>query len=89
MSTPVGNMWRKPHSETPLERKKSLLNSMSLIYSQRYIVLRSFTVYLASLLMCIQIRVLQQLTQWTMGNPDRIRERMEEQKDSEQTIWVC
>jgi hypothetical protein len=23
-----------------------------------------------------------------MGNPDRIRERMEEQKDSEQTIWV-
>ncbi|TVY26524.1 hypothetical protein LHYA1_G003934 [Lachnellula hyalina] len=34
-----------------------------------------------------KIRVLQQLTQWTMGNPDRIRERMEEQKDSEQTIW--
>lgn len=23
-----------------------------------------------------------------MGNPDRIRERMEEQKDSEQTLWV-
>jgi hypothetical protein len=23
-----------------------------------------------------------------MGNPDRIRERMEEQKDSEQMIWV-
>jgi hypothetical protein len=35
-----------------------------------------------------QIRVLQQLTQWTMGNPDRIRERMEEQKDTEQTFWV-
>ncbi|TVY50113.1 Cat eye syndrome critical region protein-like protein [Lachnellula occidentalis] len=34
-----------------------------------------------------KIRVLQQLTQWTMGNPDRIREKMEEQKDSEQTIW--
>ncbi|KAG0649550.1 Histone-lysine N-methyltransferase [Hyphodiscus hymeniophilus] len=34
-----------------------------------------------------KIRVLQQLTQWTMGNPDRIRERMEEQKDTEQTIW--
>jgi hypothetical protein len=28
------------------------------------------------------------MTQWTMGNPDRIRERMEEQKDSEQTYWV-
>ena len=37
----------------------------------------------------VQIRVLQQLTQWTMGNPDRIREKMEEQKDHEQTIWVC
>ncbi|KAH8808204.1 hypothetical protein F5884DRAFT_857746 [Xylogone sp. PMI_703] len=34
-----------------------------------------------------KIRVLQQLTQWTMINPDRIRERMPEQKDSEQTIW--
>lgn len=34
-----------------------------------------------------KLRVLQQLTVWTMGNPDRIRERMEEQKDSEQTIW--
>ncbi|RDL41951.1 uncharacterized protein BP5553_01930 [Venustampulla echinocandica] len=34
-----------------------------------------------------KIRVLQQLTQWTMVNPDRIRERMEEHKDSEQTIW--
>lgn len=34
-----------------------------------------------------KIRVLQQLTQWTMINPDRIRERMEEHKDSEQTFW--
>ncbi|TVY82800.1 Cat eye syndrome critical region protein 2-like protein [Lachnellula suecica] len=34
-----------------------------------------------------KIRVLQQLTQWTMGNPDRTREKMDEQKDSEQTIW--
>ncbi|KFY00853.1 hypothetical protein O988_03057, partial [Pseudogymnoascus sp. VKM F-3808] len=34
-----------------------------------------------------KIKVLQQLTQWTFTNPDRIRERMEEQKDSEQTYW--
>ncbi|PQE11163.1 PHD-finger domain-containing protein [Rutstroemia sp. NJR-2017a BVV2] len=34
-----------------------------------------------------KIRVLQQLTQWTMVNPDRIRERMEESKDTEQTSW--
>ncbi|XMA11366.1 hypothetical protein WAI453_004157 [Rhynchosporium graminicola] len=34
-----------------------------------------------------KIRILQQLTIWTMGNPDRIRERMEEQKDTEQTLW--
>ncbi|RDW89086.1 hypothetical protein BP6252_01118 [Coleophoma cylindrospora] len=34
-----------------------------------------------------KIRVLQQLSQWTFGNPDRIREKMPEQKDSEQTIW--
>jgi len=32
---------------------------------------------------------LQQLTQWTFINPDRIRERMEEQKDIDQTYWVC
>ncbi|KAK2626802.1 hypothetical protein QTJ16_003977 [Diplocarpon rosae] len=35
----------------------------------------------------LKIRVLQQLTVWTMGNPDRIRERMQEQKDTEQTLW--
>ncbi|KIN01952.1 hypothetical protein OIDMADRAFT_103201 [Oidiodendron maius Zn] len=34
-----------------------------------------------------KIRVLQQLTVWTLGNPDRIRDRMNEQKDSEQTMW--
>ncbi|KAF8867048.1 hypothetical protein BDZ45DRAFT_710095 [Acephala macrosclerotiorum] len=34
-----------------------------------------------------KIRVLQQLTQWTFVNPDKIREKMEEQKDTEQTIW--
>ncbi|KAM3071350.1 hypothetical protein ACMFMG_008942 [Clarireedia jacksonii] len=34
-----------------------------------------------------KVRVLQQLTQWTMVNPDRIRERMEESKDTEQTSW--
>ncbi|KAI9738941.1 MAG: hypothetical protein M1818_005255 [Claussenomyces sp. TS43310] len=34
-----------------------------------------------------KVRVLQQLTQWTMGNPDRIRERMDEQKDVDQAYW--
>ncbi|CZR60907.1 related to nasopharyngeal carcinoma susceptibility protein LZ16 [Phialocephala subalpina] len=34
-----------------------------------------------------KIRVLQQLTQWTFVNPDKIREKMDEQKDAEQTIW--
>ncbi|EHK98654.1 hypothetical protein M7I_5539 [Glarea lozoyensis 74030] len=34
-----------------------------------------------------KIRVLQQLTQWTMVNPDRIRDRMEEKKDTEQAVW--
>ncbi|RKF58951.1 putative phd finger domain protein [Erysiphe neolycopersici] len=34
-----------------------------------------------------KIRVLQQLTQWTMVNPERIRERTVEQKDIEQTKW--
>ncbi|KAI1005583.1 hypothetical protein K3495_g2635 [Podosphaera aphanis] len=34
-----------------------------------------------------KIRVLQQLTQWIMKNPERIREKMDEQKDAEQTIW--
>ncbi|KAH8735374.1 hypothetical protein BGZ61DRAFT_526472 [Ilyonectria robusta] len=34
-----------------------------------------------------KIRVLQQLTQWTMIHPERIRDKMEEQKDTEQTNW--
>ncbi|KAK2760815.1 hypothetical protein FQN54_002053 [Arachnomyces sp. PD_36] len=34
-----------------------------------------------------RIRVLQQLSVWTFGNPERIRERMEEQKEMEQTQW--
>ncbi|KAE8453803.1 hypothetical protein EG329_009315 [Mollisiaceae sp. DMI_Dod_QoI] len=34
-----------------------------------------------------KIRVLQQLTQWAFVNPDKIREKMDEQKDTEQTIW--
>ena len=35
-----------------------------------------------------KIRVLQQLTQWAMINPARIRERMEEQRDVDQASWV-
>jgi hypothetical protein len=31
---------------------------------------------------------MQQLTQWAMIHPERIRDKMEEQKDSEQTSWV-
>ncbi|KAH7160113.1 hypothetical protein B0J13DRAFT_121428 [Dactylonectria estremocensis] len=34
-----------------------------------------------------KIRVLQQLTQWTMIHPERIRDHMDEQKDIEQTEW--
>ncbi len=34
-----------------------------------------------------KICVLHQLSTWTLGNPDRIRERMAE-KDVEQTQWV-
>ncbi|EKG17537.1 hypothetical protein MPH_05228 [Macrophomina phaseolina MS6] len=34
-----------------------------------------------------KIRILQQLSTWTLNNPDRIREKMPEQKDVEQTAW--
>ncbi|KAI1180613.1 hypothetical protein F4777DRAFT_254947 [Nemania sp. FL0916] len=34
-----------------------------------------------------KVRVLQQLTQWVMLHPDRIREKMDEQKPSDQTDW--
>ncbi|PHH77473.1 hypothetical protein CDD82_3495 [Ophiocordyceps australis] len=34
-----------------------------------------------------KIKVLQQLTQWTMLYSERIRDKMEEQKDTEQTSW--
>jgi len=36
-----------------------------------------------------KIRVLQQMTQLIMMNPERLRERTEEQKDVDQTNWVC
>lgn len=36
-----------------------------------------------------RVRVLQQLSVWTFGNPEKIRERMAEQKEMEQTQWVC
>ena len=35
-----------------------------------------------------KIRVLHQLTVWTFWNPDRIRERMPQLKDSDQLSWV-
>lgn len=35
-----------------------------------------------------QIRVLQQMTQLIMMNPERLREKTEEQKDLDQTNWV-
>jgi len=35
-----------------------------------------------------KLRVLFQLSQWTLLNPDRMRERMPETKDTEQTQWV-
>ncbi|PGG95142.1 hypothetical protein AJ79_10230 [Helicocarpus griseus UAMH5409] len=34
-----------------------------------------------------RIRVLQQLTVWTFWNPDRMRERLPEQKETEQVQW--
>ncbi len=36
----------------------------------------------------LQIRVLQQLTQWVMIHPERIREKMEEHRDVDQATWV-
>lgn len=35
-----------------------------------------------------KVRILQQLSTWTLGNADRIREKMPEQKDIDQTSWV-
>ena len=80
-------MLQKLPSAIPSATKKSLQNSMNLTSLQRYVHIK-FTKTEGRLHLHYQIRVLQQLTQWTMGNPDRIRERMEEQKDSEQTFWV-
>ena len=36
-----------------------------------------------------KLRVLAQLSQWTLLNPDRIREKMPEARESEQAEWVC
>ncbi|PYH99145.1 PHD finger domain protein [Aspergillus ellipticus CBS 707.79] len=35
----------------------------------------------------LKLRVLHQLTIWTFWNPDRIREKMPEQRENEQTEW--
>lgn len=42
----------------------------------------------ASCLTGTQVRILQQMTQWVMVRPERVREKMEEQKDIDQTSWV-
>ncbi|GKT89881.1 PHD-finger domain-containing protein [Colletotrichum tofieldiae] len=34
-----------------------------------------------------QIQILQQMTQWVMVRPERVREKMEEQKDVDQASW--
>ncbi|KAH7326762.1 hypothetical protein B0I35DRAFT_457928 [Stachybotrys elegans] len=34
-----------------------------------------------------KIRILQQLTQWTMVHPERLRSKLEEQRDIDQTTW--
>ena len=36
-----------------------------------------------------KLRVLVQLSQWTLINAERMRERMPEVKDTEQIQWVC
>lgn len=36
----------------------------------------------------LKLRVLHQLSVWTFWNPDRIREKMPEQRETEQTQWV-
>lgn len=35
-----------------------------------------------------KLRVLSQLSRWTLINADKMRERMTEMKDSDQTSWV-
>ena len=35
-----------------------------------------------------KLRVLFQLSQWTLLNPDRLREKMPETRDTEQANWV-
>lgn len=35
-----------------------------------------------------KVRVLHQLSVWTLGNADRIRQQMPEQTEREQTSWV-
>jgi DNA-directed RNA polymerase len=35
-----------------------------------------------------KLRVLHQLSIWTFWNPDRIRDKMPEQRENDQTQWV-
>ena len=36
----------------------------------------------------LKLRVLHQLSVWTFWNPDRIREKMPEQRENDQATWV-
>ena len=37
-----------------------------------------------------KLKVLVQLSQWTLNNADRIREKMDERSEGEQSVaWVC
>lgn len=88
MNTLDDNILPRPLSGIRLVWMKSLQNSLNLISLQRFVSCQRRLLSSIMLIRHIQLRVLQQLTIWTLGNPDRIRERMEEQKDSEQTYWV-
>lgn len=91
MSTRDASLLLKRQSATPLEPTRSLLNLTTLIYSLRSVQLalscQRYGIW--ELTDSVQLRVLQQLTQWVMLHPDRVREKMDEQKPTDQTEWVC
>lgn len=86
MNIPVGNMLLKRQIAILLEVVTHQQGLMTLTHYSR--LDRSLLDYTQLLTTSIKIRVLQQLSQWVMLHPERIREKMDEQKPSDQTDWV-
>lgn len=88
-SIPGGNFWPKLPKRICLEPPRQPPDSPILTSLARCVRLEEHSRISAADIVPPQLRVLHGMTQIILMNPERLRERTEEQKDTDQTSWVC